>query len=372
MSHAPVVAVREPKPVLTFQGSAPVRGIDWGKWSDVEAFLSLLDGGGAVCNLSMLLAPIGAGGRYKGMEVTARVTQRSREGVDQVFVNAGSDPCYDAVSTIDELESGEFDRGELVLCVLSTLNFRSLVPCDLHIDIISPVPPGASLGTSASLEVALLRALLGEEEDPCELAMRALHCEKVIAGRNTGNQDQLAAGYGSVVRVGSPAQMITVRGLFDASVTVLPVKQNIAHLLGNTLVAVIGQHDSSDTHRELMERLAGDEAEATVRLTIIKETAEEARRAFLEDRPGDLLDAIDGLLGAQKGLSPALVGEIHSDLILHAKEHLGHSAVPGAGGEGGSVISVFPDEEKLDAHAEWIVTNHPSVRLFRASYPGLS
>ena len=84
------------------------------------------------------------------------------------------------------------------------------------------------------------------------------------------------------------------------------------------------------------------------------------------------MEAIDALLKAQIELSPKLVGAKHAWLIRAAENYGGKSSVPGAGGEGGSVISVFPDEDQLELYAQWVLANHPEVRLFRASYPGLN
>jgi len=362
--------VVNPMLVSTYFGNAPVRGVDWGKWSDVKKFLELI-GHGLVCNLSMTLSPYGSSGRFKGVEVSARVMPKEGK-TGRVIINAGSDPRYDAVAEISSLASGDFDTGELPLCVLSLIDLSSFNENDLHVVITSPVLPGASLGTSASVESAFLRTFLGDSFDPTELWKLALRAEYEIAKLNTGNQDQIAAAFGSFSGASTPVQLITIRDLFDADVESIPVGPKVAGVLGNTLAAVVGQHDSSDTHQMLMAELEGDPAMAKTKLLAMRDTAEMAADAFRSDSPEALFESMEALLEAQTGLSSGLVGATHWKLIQDARHFGGASSVPGAGGEGGSVITIFPDTDSMHKFAQQVDVVLPSVRLFEAAYPGLN
>ena len=81
--------------------------------------------------------------------------------------------------------------------------------------------------------------------------------------------------------------------------------------------------------------------------------------------------ATNALLEAQTGLSSGLVGPWHWKLIMDAEQLGGVSAVPGAGGEGGSVVSIFQDEKSMKEFAAQTGERMPGIRLFRASFPGI-
>jgi len=354
----------------TFLGWAALRGIDWGKWSDVKKFLELI-GYGMVCNLSMVLSPWGSGGRMKGVEVAARVMPMARQQ-GRVIVNAGSDPSYDALVSAADLAGGQFNVKELVLCILSMLDLDPLRENDLHIDLISPALPGASLGTSASVLVAILSAFLGDSYTADEIWLMALRAEYEIARRNTGNQDHIAAIMGAREEIKTPARLITINDLFDVEIEHLVVGPMISAVLPNTLVSVIGAHDSSDTHQRLQDELEGDPEMARDKLCAMRNTAVMAANAFRSDSPDQLFASIDALLAAQQSLSTGLIGPFHWKIIQDARAYGGYSGVPGAGGDGGSVITVFQEADSMRCFAESIQLALPDIRLFQAGYPGIN
>lgn len=353
----------------TYLADVPLRLWDPGKWSDVEKFLDLI-GGGAVLNLCGRLRLWGSNDPFSGIVVIAQVLAPSIHG-GSVIIRAGADPKFNATCTMEALIGGDFDHSELALCNLSLIDFSRITPCDLEITVVAPIPPGASLGTSAALGVALLRAFLGNAHDSRDIAERALYAEKEIAGRNTGRQDHDAAAHGCHRDVWTPAIMIEMESLWDATITPVPVGPKVASYLRNTVVTYIGSHDSSEIHQSLMSELEADEEKAKKKLTRIRQTAELARKALAEDNTTLFAQACQALLDAQRGLSQALIGGRSHVLIEAARRIDGISCVPGAGGNGGSLISCFPSREQAEGFV-FEAKKAGSYRFYEVEYPGLN
>lgn len=358
-----------PKLLWTYFADVPLRLWDPGKWSDVEKFLDLI-GGGAVLNLCGRLRLWGSSDEYNGIVINAKVLEPSIDG-GRIIVRAGADPSFNANCTMNQLVDGSFDHNELALCVLSTIDFSRIAPCDLDLTIVSPIPPGASLGTSAALGVAIERAFLGSAHDSLKIAERALFAEKEISGRKTGRQDHDAAANGSHHGVWTPAIMIEMTSLYEATVTPVTVGPNIASWLRHTVVTYLGSHDSSDIHQALMAELEDDSGAAEVKLTRIRQTAELARKALAEDNTTLFAQACKALLDAQRGLSQALIGGRSHVLIETARHFDGVSCVPGAGGNGGSLISCFPSREQAEGFV-FEAQKAGSYRFYEVEYPGLN
>jgi len=358
-----------PSITRTYFADVPLRLWDPGKWSDVEKFLDLI-GGGAVLNLCGRLRLWGSSDPFSGIVVIVRVLEPSiLDG--RVIVRAGADPSFNANCTMGQLFDGSFDHSELSLCVLSTIDFSRITPCDLEITVVAPIPPGASLGTSAALGVAIERAFLGDAYDPSEVAERALFAEKEVSGRKTGRQDHDAAAYGSYRGVWTPATMIEMKSLYEATVTPIPIGSNVASWLKHTVVTYLGSHDSSDIHQALMAELEGDSAAAEEKLTRIRQTAELARKALAEDSTDLFSQVCQALLDAQRDLSHALIGGRSHVLIETARHFDGVSCVPGAGGNGGSLISCFPSREQAEGFV-FEARKAGSYRFYEVEYPGLN
>ena len=358
-----------PELLRTYRADVPLRLWDHGKWSDVEKFLALI-GGGAVLNLCGRLRLWGSDDLFSGIVINVNVLPPTIHG-GRVIVRAGADPSFNANCTVEQLVDGSFDHNELALCVLSTIDFSRIIPCDLEITVVAPIPPGASLGTSAALGVAIERSFLGSAHDSLMIAERALFAEKEVAGKNTGRQDHDAAANGSHCDVWTPAIMIEMTSLWEATVTSTPIGSNIASWLKNTVVTYLGSHDSSDIHQALMAELEGDSAAAEVKLTRIRQTAELARKALVEDSTELFSQACQALLDAQRGLSQALIGGRSHVLIETARHFDGVSCVPGAGGNGGSLISCFPSRRKAEDFV-FEARKAGIYRFYEVEYPGLN
>ncbi|MEI8061168.1 MAG: hypothetical protein WCG99_02650 [Candidatus Berkelbacteria bacterium] len=365
MNHSCLV----PGMVPTYQADVPLRLIDPGKWSDVRRFLELL-GGGKVFNICGRLRVWGSSDLFSGVRVNAQLSEPTVEG-GMVTVWAGADPCFNATSTVNSLSSGTFDHKELALCTLSTIDFSRIAPCDINITVLSPIFPGASLGTSAALGVAINRAFLGAAFNPLELALRALKAELEICDKATGNQDHISVAYGSAKDVNSPAIMINVRDLYDVDVTRIPVGPLLSTWMRNIVVMFLGGHDSSEIHRELGIHLDASTGRAKTLLTSMRDTADMTRSAFESDDPTLFLDALSAVYQAQQSLSHRLVSDNARVLIERAMVSGGASIVPGAGGIGGSVVSCFGNRQNADNYVDWAKSCYPEVRFYEAQCPGI-
>lgn len=206
-----------------------------------------------------------------------------------------------------------------------------LGPLDVRLDVTAAVPPGSSLGTSASVCVALIAALdavRGEVRAPSALAAAAHRAEAERLGRQSGVQDQLAAAHGGINLIEvDPYPRARVRPLATPPM----LDRRLVH------VAYGGGHDSSAVHEEVIDALAGEGA-ASPRLERLRQLATEAGHAL---RAADL-DAYGAVLtaatDAQAALHPALVSAAAHELIDLARA-VGASGwkVNGAGGAGGSI-----------------------------------
>jgi D-glycero-alpha-D-manno-heptose-7-phosphate kinase len=86
---------------------------------------------------------------------------------------------------------------EIPLAVLKKLNFK--LPVDLF--LASEIPPGAGLGSSASVCVNLLKAMNAYLHQPVskyDLAEQAFFIARHVLGRNVGKQDGYASAFGGI------------------------------------------------------------------------------------------------------------------------------------------------------------------------------
>lgn len=323
----------------------PLRfGPDFGKWSDVKAFLDLISGG-RVLNFCGRLRPYDGDGFFKGFQVLVRILPNTSKG-GRIIVSAGSDPKYDCWVERDAFARDDFDKSKLPLCVLSLLDFSAIQPADIHITIVSPIGAGASLGTSAAMEIAILRAFLGFGFPADEIAKMAIVAEKVVFGGNTGNQDQIASAYGSSFHP-SCCQDISISDLYDFKVALPRVGQNIRQMFNCSVAIYLGWHDSSDIHQRLMnELLAAAEEETKAKLIAMRDTARMAGEAVAIDDTVLFAKACESMLIAQSNLGEGLINPDARLLIDTARTmpNFVGGAVPGAGGYGGTTLVCFSDK----------------------------
>ena len=285
----------------TVTATAPVRVCDLGGWTD-----TWFAGHGLVVNVAV--AP----------GVTARVTRHPR-GTCAVPV------------TIDapDLAGGP---DELLWAVVEHVGTAE---DDLEIAVVGGVPPGAAMGTSAAVTVALLAALRAPAvPPPAELAAEALAVEVARLGREAGVQDQVAAAHGGINRIDIDAYPA-------ARVTPIPVPTGLAE--GLRTVYLGAPHASSVMHERVIEAIAaeGPDARPLERLRRAASAGCDALAA------GDLAAfgrAMSANTDAQAELAPGLVND---DALAVIEAARGHGAlgwkVNGAGGPGGTVTALLTD-----------------------------
>ena len=208
---------------------------------------------------------------------------------------------------------------------------------DLVLRVSSPIPPGASTGTSAAVTVALVGALLFLRDgavDPAEVARTAHRVEAVRLARQTGIQDQLAA-----VRGG--ANRIDMHAYPEATVTPLALSARTHEDLQRRLLLVfLGRtHVSSAVHEEVIASLEGaPRREVDARLEPLRRAARDGAAALTAGDLSTYGAAMVANTAAQAALHPSLVSADAARLI-EAARRLGCVGwkVNGAGGEGGSM-----------------------------------
>ena len=213
----------------------------------------------------------------------------------------------------------------------------------LEVTITSAVPPGASLGTSASVLVALLGALDelvgGGRRLPADLAVLAHQVETVRAGREAGVQDQWAAAMGGV-------GLLAIGPYPDVRHEAIGVRPAALNDLRERLVTVVfGAHDSSLVHAQVINALVGcggDEHDrARQALRRMSTLAGDAASALADGDVDQWAEVLVAATDAQRQLHAGLVGAPHQAAI-DAAGQLGAAGwkVNGAGGDGGSLTVV--------------------------------
>src|SRR5262245_46435646 len=214
---------------------------------------------------------------------------------------------------------------------------RAAVPPDVALDIrlFSDTPPGASMGTSAAVAVALvgaLDALTPGRITPMEAAEAAHSIEVDMLKRQSGVQDQLCSAHGGI-------SFVDMYEYPRARVERLAVSEGVYKELDARLdVVYLGRsHDSSAVHEKVIREME-DAGPDDPRLAGLRQAAVDSRTAVL----GGDLEA----LGRAMDANTALQARLHRDLVGHDAQRVierarAHGAagvkVNGAGGEGGSL-----------------------------------
>ena len=329
--------VNERAVVRRVVASAPVRVADVGGWTD-----TWFGGPGRVCHLAVgpgvrvEAALVRAAGRHTtswdggagpvrivapDLGVDERCGPSSEEGWATPL--PGRQPLLEhAVASV--LEAHAPDEG-----------------CEVEVRVTSAVPAGASLGTSASVVVALvgaLKALLGgAPPSPAVLAAWAHRVETERVGRESGVQDQWAAAFGGAGELEvDPFPQVT-----HQSIDLTP--ETVAELDARLVTVVFGVHDSSAVHREVIAALeeggaAGRHQHALADLRALAGQAADALRTGDVD---DWAEVLTEASEAQRRLHPSLVGAAHQAAIDVARRVGARGwKVNGAGGAGGSLTIV--------------------------------
>jgi D-glycero-alpha-D-manno-heptose-7-phosphate kinase len=211
------------------------------------------------------------------------------------------------------------------------------VPEGAHLDVRvrSGMPPGAAVGTSASVCVALVGSLMrltGDRVDRHDVAVAAQQVETERLGWQCGVQDQLAAAYGAV-------NYIEIDPYPHTRVHPIVLQPGILDRLQARLMLILlaHRHQSTAMHEQVIRGVVNTPP-AQAALHDLRRAALMARDAV---RSGDLSAlgrAMRANTDAQRRLHPALVSAEAKRLIDLARRH--HASgwhINGAGGEGGSL-----------------------------------
>ncbi|MCE9615020.1 MAG: GHMP kinase [Lentisphaerae bacterium] len=305
---------------------APTRICDLGGWTD-----TWFAGHGAVFNIAI----------YPYVEVQLRATAGGNSGkrVQLSVENFGDTYALDP-------DHVTYDKHPLIEAAVDLMK----VPrdCSLHINLYSEAPPGASMGTSAAVSVALvgaLGALSGQRLTPHEVAQLAHSIETEKLGMQCGIQDQLASAYGGI-------SFMHMHAFPYASVSTLQIPSSIWWELEHRLAVVyIGSpHSSSATHQKVIADL-GPDARQDPRLARLRELAHEGKESLYA---GDFMRfgaCLNANTDEQRKLHPALVCRTFENIIQIANDFgaLG-CKVNGAGGDGGSLTILTDGDTARKRH----------------------
>lgn len=308
-----------------------VRIIDIAGWTDTW-FAKI----GRLFNIAVLSRKWGETNKpFRGIEIIAR---RVPMCPDQIVIKA-ADIYYDTLLTRSDILKEEFDTTNLLQAVLSLFNLKNLKGC-WELTLSSPFQPGASVGTSAAVAVALIKILcqlpgIQKKYSNSEVAWLAFIAETEVMGGESGTQDQFAAAYScgaNYYKVGKKQKT-----------TVFPIKvaRWIYTMLERRLMTVfVGQHNSSETHEIVIKELKSDAK--NTRLKGFIGLAKRARKALRKGNLAEIGSIMIENTNVQKTLHPDLVGPLHQSVIDLALHYgcIGYK-VNGAGGKGGSVTLLF-------------------------------
>jgi D-glycero-alpha-D-manno-heptose-7-phosphate kinase len=339
--------------------TAPVRVADVGGWTD-----TWFGGPGRVC--SVAVGP--------GVRVDAELRPAGPDDPAVRLWAADIDEPYDlgpdpGSGWADPRPGRQPLLEHAVAAVLVEAPLPQRIQLGLHIH--AAVPPGAAVGTSAAVLVALLGALhalfAGGRRvrlDGGAIAVEAHRVETAVVGRESGVQDHQAAAHGGV-------GLLTVNPYPTARWHRVTVPAEARAQLDERMVTVVlGAHDSSAVHRTVIERIAGvDHPEHPAAMDAIRRLALLAPGAAAALAAGDLpawARTLTAATNTQAELHPGLVCAAHREAIALAQAHgaLGWK-VNGAGGGGGSLTVLAGDDARplIDAFAArpgWTV---PELRL---------
>jgi D-glycero-alpha-D-manno-heptose-7-phosphate kinase len=324
--------------------TAPVRIADVGGWTDTWFAAT-----GAVCNIAV-------GPAVKVLIDTVEATERS--GTAEAPMLRLPD-----FGVVRQLNPEGLSAVAGAHPVLGEILRRHLDASVSAITIQSSVPPGSSLGTSGAVGVALIAGLfaVGQRNVDAHRIAVAAHEAETAAGLESGVQDHAASAHGGACLIDVNYPTFSVRTLKLHSSTE-------AALSARLRTVFLGNHVSSAIHRMVIDRIAPQglvgEVDEFVGLRAAARAAAEALEA------GDMHDyglALDESVRLQRSLHPRLVSPAAERLVSFAGQRGGHAKVNGAGGDGGSVTLLAPDEpeeqKRFDSALTDLVAQLPDAAL---------
>lgn len=331
------------KAVMFVLVTAVVRILDVGGWLD-----TWFAGFGEVFSLGVFSRYFCSDTDAPFLGVDVLVNRQVRKGNDGRVTVIAADPAYNIRVPISDLIAGRA-HGNLILAMLSLMPLDKLLPeegqtCDVEIRIMSPFRPGASVGTSAAVTIAVGKAInellvgLGHRRvNASRLATLAFRAEVEVLDQQSGTQDQ-----NSAARKAGP-RFMRIRSYPKTSFEHVRITRLTGReLLAGLMTIEVGPHVSTVEHGRVIKEQEGKGPDSP-ELKRLRPLAARARKCL---EAGDLVGfgrAMKANTQAQRMLCPGLVGPEHQRIIDLAKKYpacLGWK-VNGAGGDGGSITLLF-------------------------------
>jgi D-glycero-alpha-D-manno-heptose-7-phosphate kinase len=301
-------------PSRVVRAFAPLRINDIGGWTD-----TWFSGEGKVLNLA--ISPF--------VEVEIKAYQNKRNRRKRVLVKAldYGDSFW--------LNPEEPDYVNFPYLQGAINSLRIPKKYELEVSVSASVPAGSSIGTSASVCVALIgavAALSPQTRSMDEIVSLAHRVETEKLGLQSGIQDQICAAYGGVCFIHMPNYP-------EANVTRLFLPIDLKSELNKRLSLIfLGKaHHSSDIHRDVISTLekGGPQFKEIIKM---RDLAEKAKDWL---KKGDLTNYGRTMVQnneCQRALHPELVSE-EAEVVIEIAKKFNASGwkVNGAGGKGGSL-----------------------------------
>ena len=302
------------KRMRVINAMAPIRVCDLGGWTD-----TWFADQGAVLNI----------GVYPYAEVQIFVTEDGNHDRPRIRISAEN------FGDTYEVVPGEitYERHPMLEASINIMRLPRNLSFDIN--LYCAAPSGASTGTSAATNVALLGALdllTPGHRTTHEIANLAHRVETEELKLQCGIQDQLCAAYGGIC-------FIEMFKYPYAAVSQVAVPNDIWWELERRLVLVfLGRsHSSSDVHKEVIAGLEHDDADKSI-LETLRQCAYRGKDALSLGDFNAFGACMMANTDAQAELHPSLVSADARTIIeLARKHHCVGWKVNGAGGEGGSV-----------------------------------
>lgn len=313
------------RPFSLFHGRAPLRINDIGGWTDTWFARR-----GKVQNLA--IGP--------PVEIQIKLEPNSKKIKKRVLILAEN---YGDFFSFDP----DNPSSEPHPLLQQAVNLAGVPPeLKLEITIFSPLPPGMSAGTSASVCVALIGTLLyiqGQLIKPEKLATLAHRVETERLKQQCGLQDQLCAAFGGPL-------YIEMDKYPESRVTKIKLRPEIKAELERRLVLIyLGKpHLSTRLHETVIHRLETGEASPLPlkKMALLAEKAKESLEKGHLALYGEIMIENNEW---QRRLGADLISPQAEEVISVAKRFSAWGwKVNGAGGEGGSltILASLDDTER--------------------------
>lgn len=245
-----------------------------------------------------------------------------------------------------------------------------IVPTAGGVELVSrtEAPPGSGLGTSGSLDVALVVALakLGNRpfDSPEEAAESAFQLEAVELGLTGGRQDQYAAAIGGFQHLRFSSGGVSTRRL------VLSPSQ-VSELEASLVIAYTGQtHFSAATHDRVWQGFDGGVPDVVDAIHSIKSLVAPATDALLAGDWRELARIVDENWLHQQRLHESIATDATRATEDAARRAGAWAAKAMGAGAGGCMLFVGP-QDRSAAIADVVESGGGKVLSFRIELDGV-